>query len=53
MLFYSEVQFREKRLQSLLIYTEILGSACVFNLKFFGTTKAKRPDEAIFSKLNA
>ena len=48
MFFYSEVQFREKRLQSLLILLEILGSACVFNLKFWGTIKGKRPNEAIF-----
>src|SRR6218665_1306521 len=49
MLFYSEVRFREKRLQSLLISLKILGSACIFNLKFLGTTKAERPNEAIFS----
>ena len=28
-------------------------SASVINLKFLGITKAKRPDEAISSKLNA
>jgi len=53
MLFYSEVQFRKKPLQSLLIQTEILGSAGLFNLKFLGTTKAKRQNETIFSKLNS
>jgi len=53
MLLYSEVQFREKRLQSLSIYLEILGSACVFSLTFLGTTKAKPLNEVIFSKLNA
>jgi len=35
-LFYSEEQFREKRMQSLLIQIEILSSACVFNLKVLG-----------------
>ena len=53
MLSYSEVQFREKRIQSLLIQIEILNSACLFNLEFMGVTKAKRPNEAICSKLNA
>ena len=53
MLFYSKVQFREKHLQSLLISIEILGSACVFNIKFLGTTKAKRQNEAVFNRPNA
>ena len=48
-----EFQFREKRMQSLLIQIEILSSACVVYLEFMGTTKAKRPNEVIFSKLNA
>jgi len=48
---YSEVQFREKRIQSLLIQIEIPSS--VFNLEFVGITKAICPNEAIFSKLNA
>ena len=53
MLFYLEVQFREKRMQSLLIQIEILSSACVFNLKFLQITKAKRPNKATISKLKA
>jgi len=40
-------------MQSLLIQIEILCSSCAFDLKFLGITKAKRPNEAIFSKLNA
>jgi len=53
MLFYLEVQFQVKRMQSLLIQIEMLSNACVFKLKFFGTIKAKRPNEVIFSRLNA
>ena len=53
MLSYSKLQFREKRMQSLLIQIEILSSACVVYLEFMGTTKAKRPNEVIFRKLNA
>ena len=47
MLFYSDCQFREKRMQSLFIQIEILSSV-LFNLKFLDITKAKRPNEAIF-----
>ena len=36
-----------------LIQIEILSSACLFNLKFLGIAKAKCPNEAICSKLNA
>jgi len=32
---------------------EILSSACALNLNFSGINKAKRQNEAIFSKLNA
>ena len=48
--FYLEIglQFWEKLIQSLLTQIEILSSACVFNLKFLGTTKAKRQNEVIF-----
>ena len=53
MLFYSEVQFREKLMQSLLIQIKVLSSACVLNLKFLGITKATHQNEAIFSMLNA
>jgi len=51
---YSEIQFREKRTQSLLMQTEIFSSVCVFTLEFVGTTiKAKCRNEYIFKKLNA
>ena len=53
MLSYSKLQFREKRMQSLLIQIEILSSPCVAYLEFMGTAKAKRPNEVIFSKLYA
>ena len=53
MLSYSKLQFREKRMQSLLIQIEILSSACVVYLEFMGTNTAKRPNEVIFRKLNA
>ena len=53
MLSHSKLQFREKRMQSLLIQIEILSSACVVYLEFVGTSKAKRPNEVIFRKLNA
>jgi len=39
-------------MQSLLVQMEILSSTCIFILEFLGITKAKRPNEAIFSKLN-
>ena len=47
MLSYSKLQFREKRMQSLLIQIGLLSSACVVYLEFMGTTKAKRPNEVI------
>ena len=47
MLSYSKLQFREKRVQSLLIQIEILSSACVVYLESMGTTKAKRPNEVV------
>ena len=53
MLLYSEAQFRVKRMQCLLIQIEILSNACVLNLGLMGITKAKSPNEAIFSKVNA
>ena len=53
MLSDSKLQFREKRMQSLLIQIEILSSACVVYLKFMEITKVKRPHEVIFNKLNA
>ena len=34
MAFYSEVQFREKRMQSLLMQIEIFSSARVFTIEF-------------------
>jgi len=40
-------------MQSILIQIEIRSSACVFNLECIRITNAKRPIEAIFSKLNA
>src|SRR6218665_2883807 len=49
---YSEVQLREKRVQSLLIQLEILSSACAFNLEFVGITKAKCRSEAA-ARVNA
>ena len=49
MLFYAEVQFREKRIQYVLIQLESVSSVSVFNLKLLGTTKAKRPNEAILA----
>ena len=52
MLSYSKLQFREKRMRSLLIQIEILSSAYVVYLEFMGTTKAKRPNEVIFSKFH-
>jgi len=53
MLSYSEVQFREKRMQSLLMQIDIFSGACVFTLECMGITKANCRNEAIFSKLNA
>jgi len=53
MLSYSKLQLRGKRMQSLLIQIEILSSACVVYREFMRTTKAKRPNEVIFRKLNA
>jgi len=50
---FSEVQFWEKRIQSLLIQIEIFSSTYVFTLEFVGTTKAKCRNEYIFWKLNA
>ena len=47
------LSYSEKCMQSLLIPIEILSSACAFNLTFFGITKAKCPNKASFSKLNA
>ena len=41
MLSFSEVQFRENRMHSLLVQKEILSNACVFNFEFMGITKAK------------
>jgi len=50
---FSEEQFEEKRIQSLLMQIEIFSSACVFTFEFMGITKAKCRNEAIFWKLNA
>jgi len=47
MLSFSEVQFRENRMHSLLVQKEILSNACVFNFEFMGITKAKCWNEAI------
>jgi len=46
-------EFREKRIQSLLMQIEIFSSACVITLEFVGTTKEKYRNKYIFRKLNA